>query len=159
MRPGKPAIFDLEMRPNRSLPERQFRLMIAGVALIFALMGLRFLLLGAWPILPFMAVDLALLWWAIRASYRSGRESEHLRLDGDGLELVRIAAHGSTRRTRLEAHRARVELERLGENENRLWLQAGPERHRLGSFLSPAERADIARVIEEGLARFRSGGG
>lgn len=157
MRPGKPAIFDLEMRPNRSLPERQFRLMIAGVALIFLLMGVRFLFLGAWPILPFMAVDLALLWWALRASYRSGRESEHLRLDGDGLELVRVAAHGATRRTRLEARRARVELERLGENENRLWLRADGERHRLGSFLSPAERVDVAQVIEAGLARYRAG--
>lgn len=157
MQPGKPAIFDLEMRPNRSLPERQFRLMLAGVAAIFLLMGLRFLALGAWPILPFMLADIALLWWALRASYRSGLQSEHLRLDESGLELVRIAPQGTTRRTRIEARRARVELERLGDMENRLWLEAGGERHRLASFLSPAERAEIARVIDDGLARFRAG--
>lgn len=159
MPPHKPAIFDLEMRPNRPLPVRQFRLMMAGVAGIFLLMGLRFLALGAWPILPFMAVDVALLWWALKASYRSGRESEHLRLDASGLELVRVAAHGRTQRTLIEARRARVELERLGADGNRLWLEAGGERYGLARFLSPGERVEIARVIDEGLARFRAGRG
>ncbi len=152
----KPAIFDLELRPNRSMPERHFWLTIAGVATIFLLMGLRFLFLGAWPILPFMLADIALLWWAMRASYRSGRASEHLRLDEEGLELVRIAPHGQVRRTRIEPHWARVELEDLGPDQNRLWLTARGARHAIGAFLSPAERADIARVIEAGLAAYRA---
>ena len=157
----KPAIFDLELRPNRSMPERHFWRMIAGVAVIFLAMGVRFLLLGAWPILPFMLVDLVLLWWAMRASYRSGRASEHLRLDSEGLELVRVAAHGQVRRTRIEPHWARVELEELGADQNRLWLTApNPSgstraRHAIGAFLSPGERAEIARVIEAGLTTFR----
>lgn len=157
MQRGKPALFDLELRPNRSLPQHHFLLMLAGVAVVFLLMGVRFLFLGAWPILPFMLVDLGLLWWAYRASYRSGRCSEHLRLDADGLELVRIPAHGATRRTRIEAGWARVELEDLGPDQNRLWLLARGVRHSVGSFLSPAERRDIARIIEDGLARFRAG--
>ena len=157
MQNGKPAIFDLELRPNRSLETGHFRLLIGGVAAIFLLMGLRFLFLGAWPIIPFMIVDVGLLWWAIRASYRSGRESEHLRLDADGLELVRIAAHGAARRTRLQPHWARVELEQLGNDQNRLWLKAHGTRHPVGCFLSPRERADVARVIEDGLARYRNG--
>lgn len=157
MPPRKPAIFDLELRPNRPMEPRQMWLMLAGVAAVFLLMGLRFLFLGAWPILPFMALDLALLAWALRESKRSGRQSEHLRLDADGMELVRIPAHGAPRRTRIEPHRARVELEKLGDDENRLWLTARDARHPLGAFLSPPERAEIARVIEEGLARFRAG--
>jgi uncharacterized membrane protein len=154
----KPAIFDLELRPNRSMPRRHFWLMMAGVAAIFALMGLRFLFLGAWPMLPFMLADLALLWWAMRASYRSGQASEHLRLDEDGLELVRISSHGATRRTRIEPHWAQVELERMGDDGNRLWLRSRGDRHVLGQFLSPAERAELAQVIERGLATFRRRG-
>lgn len=153
----KPAIFDLELRPNRSMPHRHFWLMMAGVAAIFLLMGVRFLFLGAWPILPFMALDIALLWWAMRASYRSGRESEHLRLDSDGLELVRVAAHGPVRRTRIEPHWVRVELEELGADQNRLWLTTRGVRHAIGAFLSPRERAEIAAVIDRGLAAFRQG--
>jgi uncharacterized membrane protein len=157
----KPAIFDLELRPNRSMPERHFWLMMAGVALIFLLMGVRFLFLGAWPILPFMLADVVLLWWAMRASYRSGRASEHLRLDADGLELIRVAAHGHVRRTRIEPHWARVELETLDADQNRLWLTAPHPsgatrvRHGIGAFLSPRERVEIARVIEAGLTTYR----
>lgn len=158
MPPRKPAIFDLELRPSRPMAPRQMWLMLAGVALIFLLMGLRFLWLGAWPILPFMALDVGLLAWALRESRRSGRQSEHLRLDGNGLELVRIPAHGPPRRTRIEPHWAQVELQQLGEDENRLWLTSGGKRHALGAFLSPPERAAIARVIEDGLRRYRNGG-
>ena len=158
MPPRKPAFFDLELRPSRPMGPQQMWLMLAGVAAVFLLMGLRFLWLGAWPILPFMLLDVALLGWALNESRRSGRQSEHLRLDGDGLELVRIPAHGPARRTRIEPHWARVELQQLGDDENRLWLTSGGKRHALGAFLSPPERADIARVIEDGLHRYRNGG-
>ena len=158
MPPRKPAIFDLELRPNRPMGPRQMWFMLAGVAGVFLLLGLRFLLLGAWPILPFMVLDLALLAWALRESKRSGRQSEHLRLDADGMELVRIPAYGAARRLMIEPYWARVELEAIGEDGNRLWLAARGARHPLGAFLSPPERADLARVIEDGLARFRAGG-
>ncbi len=150
-----PAVFALELRPNRSLSRKHFLWMIAGVAAIFLAMGLRFLVLGAWPILPFMAFDLALLWWAMRASYRSGEAVEELRLDGQGLELVRISPLGHRQRTVLEPHWAKVELEEYGDRQNRLWLKSGQRRVPVGSFLSPPERVEIARVIEDGLARFR----
>jgi len=150
-----PPVFALELRPNRSLDRRHFLWMIAGVAVIFLLMGIRFLALGAWPILPFMALDLALLWWAMRASYKSGQAVEELRLDAEGLQLVRISPLGHRQRTLIEPHWARVELEELGDQQNRLWLKSGQRRVPVGSFLSPPERVEIARVIEDGLERFR----
>ena len=158
MPPRKPAIFDLEMRPSRPLQTRQMWLVLAGVAATFLLLGARLLFLGAWPILPFMALDLALLAWALRESRQSGRQSEHLRLDADGLEYIRIAAHGAIRRRHLEPYWVKVELEKLGKNENRLWLKSRGDRLPLGSFLSPRERVEIARVIEDGLNRFRNRG-
>ena len=155
--PSNYAYFALELRPNRSLSRRHFLWMIAGVAGIFLLMSIRFLALGAWPILPFMALDLALLWWAMRTSYRSGTAVEELKLDGQGLELIRISPLGHRQRTLLEPHWAKVELEDLGDQQNRLWLRSGQRRVPVGGFLSPPERVEIARVIEAGLARFRRG--
>lgn len=152
------AYFHLELRPNRSLPPRHFILMIGGVGLIFLMMGLRFLFLGAWPILPFMAVDVALLWWAMRASYRSGAAREELKLSDDGLELVRIAPYGARRSVRMEPMWTRVELEPLANRQNRLWLKSGGRREPVGVFLSPKERADVAVVIRDGLAQHRGGG-
>lgn len=153
---NRPGYFHLELRPNRSLPPRQFHLMMVGVAIIFLLMGVRFLFLGAWPILPFMALDIGLLWWAMRASYRSGTAREELRLSDEGLELVRVTPHGGRRAIRMEPVWTRVELEPLANRQNRLWLKSPGRREPLGQFLSPSERQDLARVIGDGLARYRS---
>lgn len=155
---GKPAIFDLELRPGRSLSPRTARWLVGGAALLLLLLGLRFAMLGAWPVLIFMLVDALLLGLAFAASFRAARASEHLRLDSAGLELVRIGPDGRARRTRLDPAAARVELERLDDDENRLWLAVRAQRLPLGQFLSPAERADVARLIDDGLARWRRQG-
>ena len=146
---------DLELRPGRSLSQPHFARLVGGVALLFALMSVRFLILGAWPILPFMVADVALLAWAMRASYRSSRQSEHLRLDQAGMELVHVNPVGMARRTRIEAARAGVELEPLRPRGNRLWISDSHQRIEIGRFLSPAERAEIAPVIARGLHRWR----
>ena len=147
--------FDLELSPGRSLDRRQFTLMIAGVALLFLLMALRLLFLGAWPVVPFMVADILLLIWAMRASYHSARQSEHLRLDAGGMELVHISAAGRARRTHIEAARARVKLEPLRPRGNRLWIDSNGHRTEIGHFLSSSERAEIAPVIERGLGSWR----
>lgn len=155
---SKPPYLDLRLWPHRSLAPGHFRLAVAGVAVIFLLMGLRFLLLGAWPVLPFMAVDLALFGWALRASYRSGEAAERLVLDDRALVFERATPLGARRRVALEPLAVRVELETFPDSRNRLWLRARHQRVAIGSFLSAAERVELARAVEEGLARFRSGG-
>ncbi|MFN7173635.1 MAG: DUF2244 domain-containing protein [Thermaurantiacus tibetensis] len=158
MADGKPPLFlDLHLWPNRSMNPRHVPLVLGGVGLVFALLALRFLLLGAWPILPFLLADLLLLGWALRASFRSGEAAEHLRLDAEALELVRVSPLGARQRHRLQPLAVRVELERFPDSRNRLWLASRDRRLAVGSFLSAAEREALAREIEAGLARWRSG--
>jgi uncharacterized membrane protein len=155
-------VLDLVLRPNRSMQPRAFWAVAAGVALLFLAMAVRFLVLGAWPILPFMLADIALLCWAVRASYQSGGAVEYLLLDGGVLMVRKISAAGRERRIALEPAWARVDLEAIGEDENRLWLRSRGRTVQVGGFLSPPERADLAGVIRDGLARFagsRAGSG
>ncbi len=158
MADGKPPLFlDLHLWPNRSMDPRMVRWVVAGVGALFALMGLRLLVLGAWPVIPFMVADLLLLGWALNASFRSGNAAEHLRLDGRVLELERVSPLGARRRYRLEPLSVRVELERFPDSRNRLWLRSRGQRLIVGGFLSAPEREALAREIEAGLARWRSG--
>jgi uncharacterized membrane protein len=147
--------FDLILTPNRSLDRRHARWVILGVGGIMALTGLRMLALGAWPVLPFLAIDVALVVWAFRASYRSGRGFETLRLDEDDLVVRRTSPEGRERRIRLEPLWTSARLERLAMRQNRLWLTARDQRVAIGRFLSPAEREAIYEVIADGLERFR----
>lgn len=148
--------FDLELRPNRSMDPRLFWWAVAGVAGLFLLMAVRFLFLGAWPILPFMLIDVALLAWAMRASYRSGAAAEYVRLDAERLTVRKVTAFGQERRYALEPFWTRVELERIDAEQNRLWLISRQRRVLVGAQLSPPERVAIAEVLRDGLARFRA---
>lgn len=149
------AYFDLRLTPNRSLSPRHAAWLVAGVALVFLLGGLRMLVLGAWPVLPFMVADVALLGWALHASYRSGRAYELVRLDAADLVIAKVSHWGEERRFRFEPFWARVQLEVLGEGENRLWVTGNRGRVAVGGFLSPGERVELHEVIADGLARWR----
>jgi len=147
--------FDLTLTPNRSLDRRHARWIVLGVGAVMALMALRMWVLGAWLVVPFLAIDVALVAWAFRASYRSGTGSETLRLSDDDLVVRRRSPEGVERSIRLEPLWTRVTLERQAMKQNRLWLVARGTRVSVGRFLSPPEREAIYEVIADGLERFR----
>jgi uncharacterized membrane protein len=147
--------FDLTLTPNRSLDRRHARWLVLGIGAIMFLTGVRVLLLGAWPVIPFLIIDVALVAWAFRASYRSGRSSETLRLDDDNLTIRRRAPDGREKRIRLEPFWTQAKLEQLSMRQNRLWLATRDRRVAVGQFLSPGEREEIYKVIVDGLERFR----
>ena len=151
------AYFDLRLTPNRSLGRSDSVRLVAAVGVIFLLMGARLWVLGAWPVVPFMAIDLALLWWAFRASHRSGAAFETLRLDDAALHVRTVTHRGVERRVALEPYWTRVQLERVSDLENRLWLACRGERVRVAECLSPAERVAVHDVIADGLRRCRNG--
>ena len=155
---GAAPYFDLVLTPNRSLDRRHARWLVAGVGLLMLLNGVRMLVLGAWPVIPFLGIDVALLAWAFRASYRSGRGFEALRLDEDDLVVRRRSPEGRERRIRLEPMSTTARLQRMAMRQNRLWLTARDQRVAVGRFLSPGEREAIYEVIAEGLERFRRRG-
>lgn len=149
------ALVDLTLRPNRSLDRRHARWLVAAVAGVMLIGAVRFLILGAWPVLPFMAVDVALLWWAFRASYRSGRAYETVHLDADALTVRKFSERGRERRFRLEPFWARARLEELPSGDNRLWVASRDVRVSVGQCLSPPEREGVHAVIAEGLEKWR----
>ena len=146
---------DLVLTPNRALPERQLWWMVAGVAGVMALAALRFVAIGAWPVLPFMVLDVVLLAWALRQSLRASRAVEEVRLDDAGLTVRRVSPGGVARTVTLEPYWARVVVDPISARQNRLWLAARDRRVAIGTFLSAAERIELAPVIEQGLARWR----
>lgn len=147
---------DLVLTPNRPPPGRQAWRVVAGVAVVMALGGARLLAIGAWPVLPFMTLDVMLLVWALGESLRASNVVEEVRLDDEaGLTVRRVSAAGVARTVRLEPSWARVVVERVSARDNRLWLAARGRRVAIGGFLSSSERSELARVIERGLAGWR----
>jgi len=151
-----PAL-DLTLTPNRSFDRRHMRWMVGLVGGIFFIGALRFLVLGAWPIIPFMVADLALLWWAFRASYAAGGGHERVTLGDDELTLVRVSPQGSVRRFGFEPLFTRVQVEETPLGDAHVFLAARGRRVRVGQFLSAPERREVGAVIAAALSAYRAG--
>ena len=77
---GEPLLFDAVLYPHRSLSPAGFWLIMGAISLVSFTAGIAFLLKGAWPILGFFGLDVLLMYVAFKASYRSGRLHETIRM-------------------------------------------------------------------------------
>ena len=148
---------DITLTPNRSFDPRHTRWLIAAIGGVFFLGGLRFVVLGAWPIIPFMVADVALLAWAFRANYAAARGHERVTLCDDALTLARVSAAGIERRIGFEPYWTRVEIEETPAGDAHLWLATRGRRVRVGGFLSAPERRAVGATIADALSRYRGG--
>jgi uncharacterized membrane protein len=144
-----------ELRPHRSLPPRGFHVLMGVLALVSIFASIGFTMIGAWPVCGFFGLDVLLLYIAFRASYRSGRMREILRLAGDDLTVERISVRGELRFWRLQAFWIKVRLIE-GEDTSRLLLTSHGRSLVVGGFLSPVERRSLATELSLALERWRA---
>src|SRR5882724_12431322 len=85
------AVFlDTVLAPHRSLPPIGFLAVMASFGGISFVAGIYFVLHGAWPVMGFFGLDVALVYLAFRVNYRSARREERIRLLGDALTVERL---------------------------------------------------------------------
>lgn len=148
-------MLDLTLTPNRSLSRDHARLLVLGVGGLFLVGSIRFLVLGLWPVIPFMIADVALLAWALRSNYRSGGGHERLVLADDRLTLTRVSPWGEEQVEQLEPWFTRVLIEETPLGDAHLFLTSHGRRLRVGGFLSAPERREVGAVVRAALGRYR----
>jgi uncharacterized membrane protein len=146
--------FAVTLRPNRSLSREGLVGIIALVAALNLVAGLFFWVAGAWPVLGFMGLDVALIWWAMRRNWLDGDRYERIAIDGDVVTLQR-KPHRSERsqqdfnRRWLRVH---LEMDEARELIGRLYLAYRGERHEIGSFLGAEDRLSLSKALRAALA-------
>ena len=113
--------------------------------------GLPMYLLGAWPVMGFMGLDVWLLWALFQRNYFDARRSETLTLTDRDLLVERRSPDGEREEHRLESYWLRVELD-----DRRLSLVSRGQRIVVGRFLSPDARASLAEELKAALAAMRA---
>jgi uncharacterized membrane protein len=149
------VLLDLTLSPNRSLSRDHARLLVLVVGGLFLMGSIRFLVLGLWPVIPFMVADVVLLAWALRANYRSGGARERLVLADDALTVTRISPWGEEQVDVLEPYFTRVQIEETPLGDAVLFLSARGRRLKVGGFLSAPERREVGAVIAGALMDYR----
>ncbi len=142
------------LTPHRSLGRRGFIILMAVVIGLNVAVSLYFYVQGAWPIIGFMGLDVALLYWAFNRNYADARVAERIEINDRDLVLRRRSARKPETVQRFMRRWVRVELLEDREREliGPLYLRFKGKRTEIGSFLSPRERLSLARALRAALA-------
>jgi uncharacterized membrane protein len=146
---------DAVLRPHRSLPPRGFLILMAVLGGVSFTAGMVFVLRGAWPVMGFLGLDVALVYLAFRLNYRSARRSEHVRLAGDALTIERVGVRGDRRLWTFQPYWARIVFEEKDEDENRLLVTSHGRSLALATFLGAGERRSFAGTLKDAKNRWR----
>jgi uncharacterized membrane protein len=150
-------LFEAVLYPQRSLSPRGVRNVILGIAAVLGVVALYFTLMGAWVVLPFFGCEILLIWWAFRANARDGRAFERVRLTYDELTVDRVRPSGREHHDRIAPpHWLRVDLSSRPGGGNELRLASHGISLKLGAFLTPEERDDLADALREALRGLRT---
>jgi len=152
------AIYVARLSPHRSLTASHFKILLSVFAAASAITSLPFLLLGAWPVVGFMGLDVALLYFAFRASFNASRAYEQVRLSVLELRLAQVSAKGKTAEWRFHPSWVRLEREEHSEfGTQRLALVSRGQSVEVGAFLGPAAKAAFADEFSQALITARRG--
>lgn len=150
---SKPKTWRATLTPHRSLSPQGFVILMSVIAGFNLIVGLFFYVIGAWPVVGFMGLDVALIWWAFRANFADARRAEHIEITSDEVVLRRLAEDRPVQEQRFARQWVRVELEEDRERElvGPLYLRFGGKRTEIASFLGAQERLSFANALKAAL--------
>lgn len=151
--------FDAVLHPHRSLGPRGFLILMGAMGVLSCIAGFAFLSAGAWPVFGFFGLDVLIVYIAFRASYRSARWVETVRLTEEALEVREVDPKGRERSWTFQPYWLRVEMDDPPEHDSQLTLRSHGRGLIIGAFLAPEQRADLADALRDALDRHRRGVG
>src|SRR5271157_5403760 len=144
--------FCLVSRRHDSLGSRWRWLLFASLCFVSLGLGLGFAALGAWLVLPYSALEMAVLYWAFRWIERHASDWERVSVCGDRVIVERERA-GVRMRQEFNRYWARVEVEAVGlQRLPRLKLRSGGREVPFGDELPAAKRHSVARDLQRALS-------
>ncbi len=154
----EPTLFSAIITPHRSLSGTGF---IAVMCLIGAMSfagGMFFFLMGAWPVIGFLGLDVLLVYWAFRVNYRAAAAYEEVTVTASELKLRRVSHRGEIAEWSLNP--VWTQLDRETNEEYGLlglFLVSRGKRLAVAGFLSPKEKESFAKALASALGEARRG--
>jgi len=156
--PAEPTLFSAVLTPHRSLGGGAFVAMMMLVGGVGFVAGAVFFVMGAWPVMGFLGLDVVLIYWAFRMSYRSAAAYEEVTITASTLTVRKVTHRGEVAAWTLNP--VWVQLHRQTHAEfgiERLFLVSHGRRLPIAGFLGPDEKASFAAALASALGEARRG--
>lgn len=155
---GEPTLFSAILTPYRSLGGTGFLVLMSLVSVVSFAAGLFFFLLGAWPIVGFLGLDVLLVYAAFKANYRAATAYEHVTMTPSALTVRKVSHRGEVAEWTLNPVWVRLDREVHEEfGIERLFLVSHGRRFPIAAFLGPHQKAEFAVALSAALAQARRG--
>jgi uncharacterized membrane protein len=151
-------LFSATLTPHRSLTHRGILAVVLAVGTFSFIGGVVFFAMGAWPVIGFLGLDVALVWWALRASERSARAYEKISVSPSELTVRKVSAKGAVAEWSANPLWVRIDRDMHEEFGLRgLALVSRGKRLPIATFLGPAEKLSFAQALAEALSEAKRG--
>ncbi len=152
--------FHYVLRPNRSLSTRGMIWFVAGVGALALFIAVRFMLMGAWIVLPLTIVEISVLGIAFFLVARNGRRYERIDVDDGDVRVVRDDGR-SCQEWHFQPYWVQVVLQPDPANwyPSRLYLRSHGKQLEIGNSLTDAERKQLSDELKRRLVRQVAPGG
>ncbi len=140
------------IRPNRSMTTKGMVVFVCLVGLAVLLVAVRFVLLGAWIILPFAVAEVGLLAIGFWLCERTSRYRETVQVSRDNLFITQESARG--RKTcQFNPYWVQIIL-RLDPNDwypSRLLIRSHGKQVEIGACLTNQEREALSKALMQSI--------
>jgi len=154
--PAEPVLFQAVCTPPRSLTQRGFGVFAVLLGVLSAVLGVVFLVMGAWPVLPFLGAEVAFALGMILLHVRgAARRSELLLLVPGRLSVARTDARGRREEIVLDPYWARLTHREVPGHAGTLLLESRGRVVEIGRDLAAEDKASLHQALQGALVRAR----
>lgn len=155
--PRETILFEAVSTPPAGLSPRGMRWLCALAGVAAAVPAVLFTLLGAWPVLGFLGVEVTLVLGLVALHRRQNHAKvERVMLTHGKLVIDRNDGRGGRDSAELDAYWTRLSLEEPAGGGAVLVANARGRSVEIGRFLAPAEKRDLADALDAALRSYRN---
>jgi uncharacterized membrane protein len=137
--------FSVLLKRNCSISPAALARVFACLVAVTLGIGIGFAAVGAWLVLPFAGIEVALLAAAFLTNGRHAADYERIERAGERL-TVEIASAGRTERHEMAVRATRVRMARQGDAA-RVWLSSNGREYEVGRHLREQGRVELAAEL------------
>ena len=137
-----------DIKPNKSLNHKQIILFLAITGGLIFFIGVRFLIVGAWPILIFGIIEFLILVFCSYLYFNFAKKKERIILDQEKMKIQKLNDQEIEDDQSYNLH-----WSSLKNNKDNLSIHYAGKKNAFARFLSPQRRLKLKKIIERYKSR------
>jgi uncharacterized membrane protein len=138
----------LDIKPNKSLNHKQILLFLAITGGLIFFMGVRFVIVGAWPILIFGIIEFLILTFCTYLYFNFAKRREIIILNQEEIRIQKLKDQEME-----DDQSYNIHWSRLKNNKDDLSIHYAGKKNAFARFLSPHRRLKLKKIIERYKSR------